>query len=319
MNEAHHNGLVRSRNLGVVILALSASVCSAPREAPAPDDTVKPLISQARKLDLDGKQTDAIALYRQALEHQPNSFDAHYGIGRALDLAGSYDEARRHFAKALELAPESSKDQALRMMGIAWTFVGDVDEASRYFREAFDRRVTENNPAVAADVANELGRVYLELGASDEAETWYRTGHEMAGRATGRLAWQVDLADMRWAHAQARIAARRGRAPEARRQEAIVKKLLDKGGNDDQRIQHAYLRGYLDFYLNDARAAVDALKQADQQDPFILVLLGQASEKLGHPDEAREYYSKVLQSSSHAVNSAFARPLARQKLADLRR
>lgn len=34
------------------------------------------------------------------------SFDAHYGIGRALDLAGQYDEGRRHFARAIELAPQ---------------------------------------------------------------------------------------------------------------------------------------------------------------------------------------------------------------------
>lgn len=308
------NGLMRVRSLGLITLALCASVCGAPREGPAPDDSVSRLISQARKLDLDGQQIEAIALYRQALERQPDSFDAHYGIGRALDLAGSYDEAREHFARAIELAPESDKEQALRMMGIAWTFAGDADQASRYFREVFDRRAAEGNSAAAAEVANELGRVYLELGDPNEAEKWYRTGHEMAGRAADRLAWQIDLADMRWAHAQARLAARRGRAQEARRQEAVVKTLLDKGGNDDQRIQYAYLLGYVDFYLNEPRAAVEALETADQQDPFVLLLLAEASEKLGHPDQAREFYRKVLQSNSHAVNSAFARPIARQKL-----
>lgn len=40
------------------------------------------------------------------------------------------------------------------MMGIAWTFAGNVDQASRYFREVFDRRVAEGNPAAAAEVAN---------------------------------------------------------------------------------------------------------------------------------------------------------------------
>jgi tetratricopeptide (TPR) repeat protein len=277
---------------------------------------VKQLVSEARKLDLDGQQAESIALYRQALASDSNSFDAHYGIARALDLAGSYEEARQHFAKALELAPEGDRDQTLRMMGIAWTFVGDVHEASRYFTQAFDRRVAENNPAAAAEIANELGRVHLELGGSDQAEQWYRTGHEMSRRAKDQLAWQIDLADMRWAHAQARLAARRGRREEARRQEAIVKTLLDKGGNDDQRIQYAYLRGYVDFYLNDFRAAVDALEQADQKDPSVLILLGEACDKLSRPDEARAYYRKVLQSSSHAVNSAFARPIARRKLAD---
>jgi tetratricopeptide (TPR) repeat protein len=291
-----------------------ASGCRAPRETPASDPAASQLISQARKLDLAGQQVPAIALYRQALDRQPNSFDAHYGIARALDLTGAYSEARQHFAKAIELAPESDKDQAIRMLGISWTFVGDVNQASRYFKEAFDRRVAEPNFAAAAEEANELGRMYLELGDPDRAETWYRTGHDMASRSADRLAWQVDLADMRWAHAEARIAARRGRAREARQREVEVKTLLDRGGNDDQRIQYAYLLGYVDFYLNDPQAARDELERADQQDPAVLLLLGEASDKLGRPEPARDYYRKVLQSTSHAVNSAFARPLARQKL-----
>ena len=306
---------MRVRLLVAIALAASAAVCGGRREAPPADDGTSGLIAQARKLDLDGQQDAAIALFRQALERQPNSFDAHYGLGRALDLTGAYDEARQHFARAIELAPESDKEQALRMMGIAWTFVGDAAQASRYFQEVFDRRVKERNAAGAAEVANELGRVYLELGDFDNAERWYRTGHETAGRAADRQPWQVDLADMRWAHAQARIAARRGQAEPARRHEAEVERLLDKGGNDDQRSQYAYLRGYVAFYLKQPRAAIAALEQADQQDPFVLLLLGQASEQLGHREnQAAEDHRKVLESSSHAVNSAFARPLARQKL-----
>ena len=44
-----------------VIAALSASVCGAPREAPAPDNSASQLISQARKFDFDGQQIAAIA------------------------------------------------------------------------------------------------------------------------------------------------------------------------------------------------------------------------------------------------------------------
>lgn len=293
---------------------LFVSGCGSARESPSVDTDVRQLVSQARKLDLDGKQDAAIPVYREALAQQPRSFDAHYGLARALDLAGQYDEAREHFTRAIELAPDSDKEQALRMMGIAWTFAGNVEQAARYFRDVFDQRVAAGNHAAAAEEGNELGRVYLEAGDYDRAEAWYRTGHDEAGRAPDRQAWQVDLADMRWAHAQARIAARRGRADVAHRDEATVKRLLDKGGNDDQKVQYSYLVGYVSFYLGDYRAAVAALQQADQEDPFILMLLGQASEKLGQTTRARDYFRKVLQSSSHAVNSAFARPVARQML-----
>jgi hypothetical protein len=36
---------------------------------------------------------------------------------------------------------------------------------------------------------------------------------------------------------------------------------------------------------------------------------------LGDAEGAERYYQRVLESNSHAVNNAFARPAARQKLA----
>lgn len=306
-------------HLAALAVALAACGGAADRPPPATEAAARPsaasLVSEARKLDLAGKHEEAVAIFRQALEQQPDSFDAHYGMGRALDLAGEYDEAREHFARAIELSPEGMRDQALRMMGIAWTFAGNVDEAARFFREVFDRRVKAGQFAGAAEVANEVGRLYLEHGAIDEAERWYRTGHETAAREAGRPQSQAALADMRWAHARARIAARRGRAAEAKRFESSVKRLLDKSGDADQQVHYPYLLGYNAFHLKDYKAAVEHLQAADQADPFILLLLGDANAALGRTGRAEEYYRKVLESTSHGITSAFARPTARQKLA----
>lgn len=306
--------------LVAIAVAISATACRGADDSPPPgaapeQRTTASLIGEARKLDLAGRHEEAVALFRRVLEQEPDSFDAHYGLGRALDLAGHYDEAREHFARAIELSPEGARDQAQRMMGIAWTFAGNVDEAARQFREVFDRRVAADQFAGAADVANELGRVYLEHGRIDEAERWYRLGHETAGREAGRPRGQVVLADMRWDHARARIAARRGRAAEARRYEASVKRLLDESGDEDQQVHYPYLLGYNAFHLKDYEAAVGHLQAADQTDPFILLLLAEANAALEGGDRAREYYGKILESSSHGITSAIARPIARQKLA----
>ena len=306
----------RGRRPGVIAMAILvclSAVASPTRAWPAQD-----LVAQARRLDLDGKQDAAIALYRQAIDRDPASFDAHYGLARALDLTGDYADARRHFAQAIALAPDGAKDQALRMMAISYVFTGDASEAGRYFEQVFDRHTAARNVDAAAEVANELGRVYLEFGDLDGAGRWYRKGYETASRQPNRPASTVDLVEFRWAHAQARIAARRGDAPEARRQEAAAKRLLDKGTNQDQRPQYPYLVGYVHFFLNEYDGAVTELQKADQSDPFILVLLGQSYEKLGNAARAREHYTKALSSSSHAVNNAFARRIARQRLDALR-
>jgi hypothetical protein len=76
----------------------------------------------------------------------------------------------------------------------------------------------------------------------------------------------------------------------------------------------AYLRGYVALHLGDAAAAADALKSADQEDPFILLLVAQAHERQGNATVAREYYEKILASTSHGLTAALARPIARERL-----
>ena len=301
---------MRVRKHVLLAIVVAAAVAGVASRAPAQGE----LVNQARRLDLEGKQEPAIVLYQQALDLAPDSFDAHYGIARALDLVGRYEEARRHFARAIELAPEGVKDQALRMMGVSWAFTGNAGEAATFFRQVFDRDVAAGNFVAAAEVANELGRVYVELDHLDDGYRWYRIGYQTSTRQRHRPASEIDLSKLRWAHAQGRIAARKGNAREAWRHAATVKQLLDKGTNSDQRIQYPYLVGYIHFYLKQPKDAIAALQNADQGDPFIVVLLAQAHEEMGNSALARQYYEKALASNSHAVNNAFARRLARQRL-----
>jgi hypothetical protein len=153
----------------------------------------------------------------------------------------------------------------------------------------------------------------------DGGYAWYRTGYETALRQRNLMPRDRDLAELRWAHAQARVAIRKGNIAEARRHEAAVKSLLDKGTNPDQVIQYPYLSGYIALYAKDFRRAIQALHQADQQDPFILLLLARAHEGAGDAAAARASYRKVLASNSHAVNNALARPAARLELASASR
>ena len=88
--------------LRTLIFLLFTGACFAQQTpTPAPLDLVK----QGQRLDGEGKQDEAFALYRQALEMSPNLYDAHLASGIALDLKGNYAEARQHLTKAVELAP----------------------------------------------------------------------------------------------------------------------------------------------------------------------------------------------------------------------
>jgi tetratricopeptide (TPR) repeat protein len=295
-----------------IAIASAAALAQDPAAAAGSGDPLD-LVKQARKLNSEGKQDGALALYRQALERAPDLFDAHLGAGIVLDLQGNYKDARKHLARAIELAPDGSRNLALSTMAVSYAFERDAAGASRFYRQVFDRQESTQDLGGAAETANALGRIYLESGDFDNALKWYQTGYETSRRQPKLTEDQIDLWNMRWAHAQARIAARKGNVDEARKQTAAVKALLDKGTNADQQIQYPYLAGYVALYSKDYQTAIMELQKADQRDPFILVLLAQAYEKAGDAVKAREYYTQVLASNAHSTNNAFARPLARKK------
>jgi tetratricopeptide (TPR) repeat protein len=284
-------------------------------QATAPSDDAQALVKQGQKLNSEGKQDEALKLYQQALEKSPNSYEAHLESGVALDLKGDYASAREQLKRAIEVVPADQKNRALRMMAISYAFESNSDEAEKYEKQVFDALLAKSDFDAAAGVANELARIKLESGDIDGAANWYKTGYVTAMRKTDMKDADKNLWAFRWAHAQARIAARRGQRDEAQKQVAAAKAALEKANNPDQAQFFPYLTGYVAFYGGDYETAITELKKANQQDPFILMLLGQSYEKAGDAARAKEYYGKVMANNGHSPTNAFARPVARKKLA----
>jgi len=268
------------------------------------------LIKQGRALSNQGKLNEALALYQQALQQDPKSYQAEMAIGMALDLKGQYADARQHFQKAIQEAPEQAKVGPLRTMAVSYAFQNDAGEAAKYEQQAFDLQVSTQKFSDAAGTANELARIYLESGDVDNAYKWYQKGYETALRDPKLTAADKGLWLFRWENAQARIAARRGQAAEAQNHVVAAKAALDQASNPDQARFWPYLTGYVAFYASDYKAAIADLEQADQHDPFILLLLAQAYDKSGDHPKATEYYRKVLAIYAHTPTNAFARPQA---------
>jgi len=299
----------------LVVLCAAISAGGQSSSPPKAENDPTAFIKQAQKLNSEGRQDDALAFYRKALQLAPNDPEGHLGAGMALDLKGSYGEAREHFEKAIEVSPPEKKDQALRAMAISYAFEQSPGQAAKYEQQVFDARAEKQDFIGAAGIANELARIYLESGDADDAYAWYQRGYETALRKPDLSDSDKDLWLFRWEHAQARIAARRGRHEEAQKHVVAAKSALDKANNPDQARFYPYLTGYVAFYGGDYRTAIADLERADQRDPFILSLLAQAYEKSGDQAKAMDYYRKVLSSNVHNPTNAFARPLARKKAA----
>jgi tetratricopeptide (TPR) repeat protein len=200
-------------------------------QAVAPPDDAQALVKQGQKLNSEGKQDEALKLYKQALEMSPNSYEAHLESGVALDLKGDYAPAREHLKKAIEVAPADQKNRALRVMAFSYAFESNSAEAEKYEKPVFDALMAKSDFEAAAGVANELARIKLESGDIDGAANWYKTGYDTAMRKTDMKEADKNLWAFRWAHAQARIAARRGQHDEAQKQVAAAKAALEKANN----------------------------------------------------------------------------------------
>ena len=292
--------------------ALAALLFSAAVSAQTdPGDFVK----QGQALTRLGKQDDAVAMYRNALQLTPGSYPANSGAGVALDLKGDYTEARKYFAKAIETAPSTGdKIRALRDMALSYGFEGNCRTAVGYDRQAYDLELAAKDFYNAGEVADELARICIDSGDPDTANTWYQTGHDAGLREPDIKPDRKNLWEFRWEHAQARIAARRGNQAEAQKHVAAATAILAKGDNPQQAQFLPYLLGYVAFYAGDYKAALEQFQKASQSDAFILAMIAQTYEKLGDKREAMDFYRRVLGFNTHNPPVAYARPLARKKL-----
>src|SRR5271166_4125838 len=128
----------------LVLCPVSLRAQSPTPQASTKDTDALELVKRGQKLNSEGKQDEALALYDRALELSPNLYQAQLAAGIALDLQGKYQQARQHLAKAIALATPEQKIQALRTMAVSYAFTRDASEAAKYEQQAFDSRSEEH-------------------------------------------------------------------------------------------------------------------------------------------------------------------------------
>ena len=275
-------------------------------------------VRQGQQLIREGKLDEALSLYRSNLKTTPDSLPANIAAGTLLDLMGKGDDARQHFQKAIDAAPDAmAKANAERAMAMSWAFSGNCRQTVKYEQMVFEYYVTTKDFYQQGEMADEAARVCIDNGDLDTAYQWYKTGHDAGLKQPDITPERKNLWEFRWEHAQARIAARKGNRAEADKHVAAAKALLDRdaGMARQQGSFFPYLAGYVALYRGDYQAALEQLRQANQNDPFIQCLMGDSYDKLGQKDQAMECYRKAAAATAHNPPAAFARPYALKKLA----
>lgn len=128
--------------------------------------TAQLLVAKGNDLLLKGDAKAALAVYREALELEPNNAKMHYNLGLALEKLGRREEEERELEKTVELDP--NLDEARNQLGILLMAQGKVSEAEREFTAAI-----LINPTYA-EAENNLGTLYGRQGKISEADTLFR-------------------------------------------------------------------------------------------------------------------------------------------------
>ena len=247
-----------------------------------------------------------------------------------LDGEGKTAEARVIFQRLIEEASDpAAKANAQRAMAMSYAFDGDCTNAVKYEEMAIaywatrEQAEPQNAFFQEGELANEVARVCIDAGDFATAERWYRKGSELGLKEPEPRTHAKSLWDFRLAHALGRLAARRGDKPEAARQVAVARKLLDADSAlaRQQARFFPYLTGYVALYTGDLKTAEAELSRAvampgNENDPFMTCLLAMTYDKQGRALKATALYQKAYDlATGHNPPAAFVRPFVRRKLA----
>jgi tetratricopeptide (TPR) repeat protein len=134
---------------------------------PTPTRSAFSYTSEANDLYLQGRITETIAAYEQAIVLEPDNFLPYIPLTKLLILEGRMAEAMQRAERAIKMAPENAAAWAIQGMAYDWN--GDVEEAIDACSRAIDL-----DPTYAEGYAY-LAEAYADAGrwveATQSAET----------------------------------------------------------------------------------------------------------------------------------------------------
>lgn len=268
-----------------------------------------------------GKIDEAKAAFERAMALDGSTPRVHAFVANLHTLQGDYAGARTHLTHAIQRKVEGTAPGQIHFnLALTHVYEGRVDEALAALRSFLDEyRKTGGFPGLPeVFIWNAMGRINLENGRLEEALKSYEEGFKsVPGSAATERDKKLWLGRLH--HGRGRTLARMGKHEEAWKEAEAVKKMIDEAGDEGKEFLPAYhyMAGYIKLEAGDAKAALEHLKQADQNDPFNKLLLGRTYEKLGDKESARKAYEDVVANRQPSLDRALAYPEAKKRLASL--
>ncbi len=274
-----------------------------------------PYDSYAELLLKMGRFDEAITQYNKALAIQPNFVNSHFGIAAALIYKGKTAEAQAELQKMTEKArTDGERRTALFGQMIVAVDSGKLDQALAEVDKQYALGQKNNDvPAMTGDLQLK-GNILLALGKHDDAKKAYEQALKMTSESS--LSQGVKDNAARFAHYNlARVAVAKKDLATAKTETETFRQGAEAAKNANQvKLAHELL-GRIALEEKNYDAAIAELAQANQQNPDVLYLTGQAYQGKGDAAKAKESFTKAAKFNSLPnLNYALVRSKAEKAL-----
>jgi len=137
-----------------------------------------------------------------------------------------------------------------------------------------------------------MGGLLVESGRADEARRRFNQSLALVDQSGASPEIKQD-ARLRHRSNLARVAIRKRDLPGARTRADAFMEAAAAGGNPERIREGHELLGLISLAQRDAESAIGQLREADQQDPYVLYSLARAYDLKGDRAEAKGLYAKV--------------------------
>jgi tetratricopeptide (TPR) repeat protein len=267
-----------------------------------------PYDSYAELLMKTGRFEESIAMYRKALKTDPNFSPSYIGIASNLIYQGKHDAARAEAGKLRQAARnDADRRNALFTRAVSYADEGKFDQALAELKKQYAVAEAINDAANMSGDAVAMGDVLLEAGKPEEARKQYEKALEL--QLNSDLSQEVkDDARLVHHYNLGRVAVRTKNLAEARKHaEAFMQGATAKNNSAEIRQAHE-LAGTIALKEKQFDQAIVHLTKANQQNPYVLYLLGKAYKGKGDQSKSAEFFRQAANHNTlPTLNHAFAR------------
>jgi tetratricopeptide (TPR) repeat protein len=272
-----------------------------------------PYDSYAELLMKMGRFDESIAMYRKALKTNAQFSPSYVGIASNLMYQGKHDAARSEAWKLHQAARnDADRRNALFASAVAYADEGRLDEALAELKKQYAVAEKINDAANMAGDAVAMGDVLLEADKPGEAKQLYEKALTLQENAD--LSQEVKN-DAKLVHHYnlGRVAVRENDLAAAKQHaETFMQGATAKKNSAEIRQAHA-LAGKIALKEKRFDQALAHLTKANQQDPYVLFMMGKAYKGSGDEAKAGEMFQRAANHTTlPTLNHAFVRAKAKK-------